>query len=237
MSDKRKLGLVMPRAASQLSPDERALFPHVEFLLRGTGVTSLTPDGYDAGVDNILPTAVALKDAGAEAIMVFGTSLSFYRGAAFNADLTNRLQEATGLPASTMSTAIIEGLRAFGARRIVVCTAYGDVVNQRLRAYLAECDIDVLAIDGMGIEQGGLVSQVGSEAIIAGVDGVFAQAPDADAILISCGGLRTLSVTSVLEEKFGVPVVSSAPAALWQGVRLLGDKPKIDGYGRLLALD
>ena len=54
-----------------------------------------------------------------------------------------------------------------------------------------------------------------------------------DALLISCGGLRTLNVQKPLEDKHGLPVVSSTPAALWDAVRLGGHSGKVKGYGQL----
>ena len=60
-----------------------------------------------------------------------------------------------------------------------------------------------------------------------------AKAAGAEAILISCGGLRTLGVAEPLEANHGIPVVSSATAAFWAAMRLVGESGHVDGYGRL----
>ena len=65
--------------------------------------------------------------------------------------------------------------------------------------------------------------------------GVFAAASGADALLISCGGLKTLDLLVPLESKCKVPVVSSTPHALMNAVRLVGVDPRVKGYGRVLA--
>ena len=59
--------------------------------------------------------------------------------------------------------------------------------------------------------------------------------PKADTLLISCGALNTLRLLDPLEKRCKVPVVSSAPHALWASVRLLGLSGQVKGYGRLLA--
>jgi arylmalonate decarboxylase len=59
-----------------------------------------------------------------------------------------RLRKMTGLPVSTMSQAVVDGLRHFGARRIAVATAYADDVNNRLKAFLEAEGFDVLALAG-----------------------------------------------------------------------------------------
>ena len=43
--------------------------------------------------------------------MVIGTSLTFYRGSDFHAELLEKLRATTGLPVSTMSQAVVDGLR------------------------------------------------------------------------------------------------------------------------------
>ena len=77
----------------------------------------MTPEGYDQVFDRIVPAAQKLAKEGANAISVMGTSLTFYKGAAFNDELIKSVKKATGLPSTTMSTGIVEGLKAAGARR------------------------------------------------------------------------------------------------------------------------
>jgi arylmalonate decarboxylase len=64
---------------------------------------------------------------------------------------------------------------------------------------------------------------------------VFESTKNADALLVSCGGLHTLELLDPLERRCKVPVVSSLPHALRAGVRLLGSSGRAEGYGRLLS--
>jgi arylmalonate decarboxylase len=63
----------------------------------------------------------------------------------------------------------------------------------------------------------------------------YAASNRADAVVMSCGGLRTLNVIVPLEGEIKVPVVSSTPHGLMNGVRLLGISPRSQGYGMVLA--
>ena len=56
------------------------MYPGVRFIPRGVGVRALTPEGYDPAWNGILPAADYLAKQGVDAIMVIGTSLTFYRG-------------------------------------------------------------------------------------------------------------------------------------------------------------
>ena len=64
---------------------------------------------------------------------------------------------------------------------------------------------------------------------------VFSAASQADTLLVSCGGLKTIDLLVPLEAKCKVPVVSSTPHALMNAVRLLGLSPRALGYGSVLA--
>jgi len=230
-----KIGLVVPTAEDRVPAEGALMYPDVTFVPRGTGVASLTPEGYDKAVDKIVPAADALAAEGVDAIMLFGTSLTFYRGPQFNEDLQAEVHARTGLPVSSMSTAIVDGLRAVGATRLAVATAYSKVVNDKLIELLEFHGFAVDALESFGItEFGGATSRKTESEIIALAGQAHAQAPRADAIVISCGGLRTLGVAKPLEERSGLPVVSSTPASFWAAVRLVGRDGRIGGYGRLL---
>jgi arylmalonate decarboxylase len=207
----------------------------VRFLATGVGLERMTPAGYDQVVGRIVPAAQSLASQGANAITVMGTSLTFYKGAAFNRQLQEKVTKATGLPAITMSTAIVEALRAAGGHRLAVATAYDAEVCRRLRIFLEESGFTVLAIKGMGIERFEDRPPVTQDELLSFSAGVWQSAPRADALLISCGALKTLDLLAPLELQCKVPVVSSLPHALWAGVRLLGLSGRSPGFGTLLS--
>jgi arylmalonate decarboxylase len=227
------IGLVVPTAEDTVPPEGPAMYPGVRFIARAARVNDLTPAGYDPGWDAILPAVDDLLARNVDAIMVAGTSLTFYRGPRAHQELLKQLRSHTGLPVSTMSQAILDGLNAVGARRVAVATAYTDVVNRRLKELLAAADIDVLALSCFNIVAFAEPHRKTSADIIALAETAAEAAPGAEAILISCGGLRTLDVARPLEAKFGVPVVSSATAAFWAAMRLVGDSGHVEGYGQL----
>jgi arylmalonate decarboxylase len=230
------LGLLAPVDAS-VPPEASALYPTgVRFRAASVGLAKMTPEGYDAILDRIAPTAEALARQGAQAIALMGTSLSFYKGAAFNRELTRRVTRASGLPAVTMSTAVIDGLRKVGGQRLAVATAYDDEVNRRLQGFLHEEGLEVLKIRGLGVEKVEDIHSVTPDGLLRFCVEVFETAQNADALLVSCGGLHTLELLEPLEERCKVPVVSSLPHALRAGVRLLGLSGRVQGYGKLLSL-
>jgi arylmalonate decarboxylase len=229
------IGLVVPFATDEVPEEGLQMYPDVRFIPRGVGVRALTPAGYDSAWEGILPAAEYLAKKDVDAIMVIGTSLTFYRGSDFHDRLLDNLRAATGLPVSTMSQAVVDGLRHFGARRIAVATAYADEVNNRLRGFLEAQGFEVLALEGFGLFGFGEPGKKSEADIIALGSEVCGKAPAAEGLLISCGGLRTLGVAQPLEARHGVPVVSSTQAAFWSAMRLVGESGHVEGRGRLLA--
>ncbi len=231
------LGLIAPPADYPVPAEGLALYDStLRFSVIGLGLKTMTPAGYDSVIDKIVPAAVELKKRGAAAIDLLGTSLTFYRGAAFNEKLLDDIRKATGLKATSMSTAVVDGLKAVGARRVAVATAYNEEVNRRLDAFLRELGFEVVAMKGLGLEAIGAAEKVTQADLHKFSADVFTQASKSpDALLVSGGGLRTLEILAPLETDTSVPVVSSLPHALWAGMRLLGLKVRTPGYGMLLA--
>jgi arylmalonate decarboxylase len=230
------LGLIFPPLNRGVPEEGVAMYgDKLKFVVTGLGVERMTPDGFEAVLPKIPAAAEKLAAEGAEAIELTGTSLTFYKGEAFNQKLRETVTKASGLKATTMSNGVIDGLKAVGAKRVAVATAYNDDVNERLHAFLMEHGLEPLVVKGLGIEAMTDVDKVTQNDLIEFGARVRAMAPDADSLLVSCGGFRTLEIIAPLEAKTGVPVISSMPHGLWAGARLVGMNGAAPGYGKLLS--
>jgi arylmalonate decarboxylase len=230
------LGLIFPPKDYPIPPDAKRLYPAgVEFLGDGVGLPGgMTLQGYEEAIPRVVPVAEALAKRGAKVISVFGSSLTFYKGAKFNAELTERVTKATGVPATTQSNGLIDGLRTVNARRVAVATAYTDIVTGRLTAFLQEHGFEVTSAKGLGYER--IPEGAATQEILLqlGID-AYAKSKKADALVVSCGALRTLDLIVPLENHIKVPVVSSTPHGLMNGVRLLGVNARVQGFGMVFA--
>ncbi|WP_440533648.1 aspartate/glutamate racemase family protein [Variovorax sp. YR566] len=230
------LGLIVPPAAGEVPVDGPLLYgDRIRFSARGLGLGEISTRGYTEVIDSVVEKALALKDEGASAVSLMGTSLSFFRGAAFNRQLEAEMARATGLPCTTMSNAIVNGLRHLKVRRVAVATAYIDEVNVHLRKYLEQSDFEPLALEGLSISDVQAVGKVPTRELVGLCVKVFEAQPGADGILISCGGLVTLDAVREVEARLQVPVVSSSPAGFWDLVRTAGLDARSPGWGRLFA--
>jgi arylmalonate decarboxylase len=230
------LGLIFPPLNYPIPPDAKRLYPAgVRFLGNGVGLPGgMTLQGYEEAIPRVLPAAEELAKQGAKVISVFGSSLTFYKGAKFNQELTDKVTKLTGRPATTQSNGLVDGLKTANARRIAVATAYTDIVTERLRLFLSEHGFQVTSAKGLGFEK--IPEGAATQEILFKLGAeVYANSNKADALVVSCGALQTLDLIVPLEKEIRVPVVSSTPHGLMNGVRLLGVSPRVQGFGMVFA--
>ena len=196
MTKELTIGLVVPFSTDKVPDEGPMMYPGVKFIPRAVGVRALTPEGYDAAWNGILPAARQLAKEGVDAIMVIGTSLTFYRGYEAHQELLEQLGRETGLPVSTMTEAVVDGLRSVGAKRIAVATAYADEVNNRLADFLRRSGFEVLALEGFGLFGFGEPGKKSEQDIIELSSKAIEEAGGADAVLISWAACSRLAAPS-----------------------------------------
>lgn len=174
--------------------------------------------------------ALLIPDAGLDVVCYACTSGSLVIGE--DRVFRELAAGAPGARPTSIITGVIRALRAVGARRIAVGTPYLDEINERERVYLEEAGFEVVAFDGLNVEHDSDMVRIAPDFLAefaAGLD-----RPDADAVFVSCGALRTLDVVERIERRIGKPVIASNQAMIWDTLRLAGIEDRIDGYGRLL---
>ena len=97
---------------------------------------------------------------------------------------------------------------------------------------MAERGYDVLAIEGLNITNDSDMVRVSPPYIRDFA--LSLDRPDAEAIFVSCGALRTIEVIAEIEAATGKPCIASNQAMLWHCLRLAGIDDQITGMGRLL---
>ena len=100
------LGLIFPPENYPIPPDAKLLFPSgVNFIGNGVGLPGgMTIEGYEEAIPRVLPKAADLAKQGAGVISVFGSSITFYKGAKFHDDLIRQVEKATGRKAWRRNT-------------------------------------------------------------------------------------------------------------------------------------
>jgi len=138
---------------------------------------------------------------------------------------------APGARATSLITGVMRALKALDATKIVVATPYLDEVNRIEADYMEANGSNILDIQGLNIENAVDMVRVAPDYLLE--FGAEVDRPEAEAIFISCGALRSMEIIAALEDRTGKPVVTSNQAMLWDCLRLAGIDDQVDGLGRL----
>jgi maleate isomerase len=120
-----------------------------------------------------------------------------------------------------------------GAKKLVVGTPYLDEINTAEAEFLVAKGFDVLDIQGLNLTTGiefGQVTPAFWKKFALAID-----RPDADAIFLSCGGIRSLEVVEEIEQATGKPVITSNQAQFWSCLRRAGISDQIKGFGKIFS--
>ena len=207
----------------------------------GVGVHFVrVPGSDDVTVEDLLGMEKHLADAAARLIPDSGLDVICFgctSGSALIGEERVMAELSRGAPnaqPTTLVTGVIEALRALEAQRIVVGTPYLDDVNDLEERYLKDQGFDVLDMQGMNLDNCTDMRRVAPEFIFE--YGLSLDRSDAQAIFISCGGIRSLEIVDALEQKVGKPVIVSNQAMFWNTLRLAGINDKIEGYRQILKM-
>ncbi|WP_282609329.1 arylmalonate decarboxylase [Pelagibius sp. Alg239-R121] len=133
----------------------------------------------------------------------------------------------------TLVTGVVDALRELGAKKLVVGTPYLDEVNTAEAEFLVDKGFEILDIQGLNLETGvefGRVTPDYWKRFALEID-----RPDADAVFLSCGGIRALEVAEEIEQEIGKPVVTSNQGQMWSCLRRAGIRDEISGFGRIFS--
>ena len=131
----------------------------------------------------------------------------------------------------TMVTGVVDALRELDAKKLVVGTPYLDEINTAEAEFLYNKGFEVLDIQGLNLETGlefGKITPEYWRKFALEID-----RPDADAVFLSCGGVRAIEIAQEVESIIGKPVVTSNQGQMWSCLRRAGIDDVIDGFGQI----
>ena len=131
----------------------------------------------------------------------------------------------------TLVTGVVDALEELKVKNLVVGTPYLDEINTKEAEFLINKGFSVLNIQGLNLTKGIEFGTVTPEYWIKFALEINEAA--ADAIFLSCGGIRSTEVIDRIEQKVGKPVITSNQAKMWSCLRRAGVEDKILGFGEL----
>lgn len=157
-----------------------------------------------------------------------------WAGAASEADARTRctaMTAAAGIPCLMTGLAIVDGLRALNVSKVALdCTYYEKTWCDEFARFLKGCGFDLIHASTMAdqglIPPNATMEDFGwsmtPELTRESIRWVADAATDAEALVVTGAGTRTLALLSELERRTGRPIVAADTVLYWSIARALG---------------
>ena len=211
-----RVGLLVPSSNTVVEADFYRSFPasatiHTARMLLETTTVEAEEVMLD---EHTFPAAHLLATAKPDVVVFACTTAGALRGNSYDSELCSRITEVTGVPTVSVIRSVQRVLGESAGSSVAVLTPYVDELNQRIQASLEDDGFNVTAMHGMGITTNFDISQVEPSAIVEFARQCFGSGPPADSLFVSCTNFQAVAARPMLQELYGIPVVTSNQAAL-----------------------
>jgi len=230
---KKRIGLLIPSSNttqeqefSQILPDKIS-FHSARLTLKDVDLSSTIHI-----VDELERGVRSLNDADVDIIVFALTAPSSRNGLGYDLELKNRIEDVSGKPAITASTALINALNELDCKSLGFCAPWSEDVNAFAISFLIENGFEVPDTKILGIRSNLEIGRLPSSStyqIAIDID-----SPKVQAIMLACGNWMSMKGVDHLESILQKPVLTTNQVSLWSALKTLGIISTLPGYGVLL---
>ena len=233
---KARMALMVPSTNTVAETEFWKMAP--EGLTVHTSRMPFFADRFDSPFDEMeshLPRVIDEVNSAQPDIIAYGCTASSAKGNP--TDYEKQLTQNTGKPTVTAAAALIEALKVFSAKKIVMITPYPQSTNDKERIFFQGNGIEVIQDESIIIDDAQLqfknMNKIPTDLLIDR-SVALGQAEHVDAVVLSCCDMPTLDAIPIIEDAIGKPVTSSTQALFWRAIRTAGILDPIEGMGSLL---
>ena len=132
---------------------------------------------------------------------------------------------------TTPITSAINALKILKIKKLSIFTPYTDEINQSVINYFTKENIEITQLTYFDIASDLDIGKVDPEHLFDVLSKI--DLSNSDALFVSCTALPVLSIIKDLEKKTGKIVLSSNQTLIWDTLRQIDFKSKVEGYGEL----
>lgn len=211
----KRVGLMLPSSNTTMEPDlVRGLIGAATLHAARMYLAEVSPAHEARMLDEFtMPAARDLATLRPD-VVVFGcTSAGALRGDGADADVCARISATTGVPTISTIRAVRQAIADVAPRRIGVYTPYIEALNDRIQASLVADGVHVAHVVGLGLTDNLAIGAVEPQRIVEGVTNAFG-GRDLDLVFVSCTNFRAAEAIAGINERLGIPVVTSNQAVI-----------------------
>lgn len=248
MSKEYRLGLIVPssnttmereipamlQAREQIIQDERFTFHSSR--MRMMHVTKEELAKMDTASDRC---ALELSDARCDALAYACLVAIMSQGPGYHCLSEDRLskvakENGTPVPVISSAGALIDGVKAIGAKKIAIVTPYMKPLTNMVVDYIESAGIEVTDSISLEVSDNLAVGKLDPMNLVNIVDDL--DISNADAVVLSaCVQMQSLPAIQVVQEKLNLPVLSAAVSTVYKILKDLNLKPVVPNAGYLLS--
>lgn len=230
-----RIGYTSPPLTSEVFPYEfyKVVPDGVSLVITTLAITVRSDSEVSESYDISMKAAQQMAEAGCDMIVLGGVPINLSRGAENAEAMIGELEAELGVPVATSASAQKKAFALLGCRKLVVAHPYKAEDNSRFDDYAEKFGATVLGTRAFGSDFN-KIGAIPDDAARDMARELMAAHPDADTIMFPSPHWPVIGAIAPLEEEFGVTVMSSIQAILWEGLRRAGIADPIAGYGRLL---
>jgi len=170
-------------------------------------------------------------------LIVFAcTSGGFIEGPGHAQKLIDKIEKASGSPATTTISCVLELFRDMGIKKISLVGPYPDFTFEEEVKLFDANEIETIYWKGLGLVPMSEYWEFGMNpySCYKLVKEGAKAAPEADCVFLTCMVSPLLGVADTLEKEVGKPVISSQSATLYGILKKLGIPDPVYNYGEAL---
>ena len=152
----------------------------------------------------------------------------------FNPGIEAKVANTIGLPVVSAISSAVAALTAFAAKSVLLMTPFDRASNESIKTHIDRLGFTLHLGPSFDNRIPGTSLNLSQDQLFDLVQETFRKTP-AQAIYFQGATMDPLPIIQRLEDRLGVPVVTSNTAMIWNLLSKLGLKYSVKNYGRLLA--
>ena len=232
-----RIGYTVAAVTTEIYPIDwyRVVPDGVSLMMITLPLGERSPEDVERCYQISIESAHTMARAGADLVLLGGLPINISKGDDAVDTLMQKLESEIGVKMSCSALAQVNAFAALGSQKVCIVHPFLEDQSPRHGKHMS----GFFGLKSIGVYAGGssltaLGTLPPARALEWGRAAMGAN-PDADTLYFGCPHWTVIDAIQPLEEEFGISVMTSLQAIVWESMRKTGIDDRIKGFGRLLS--